>query len=79
MITADETTWLDVSIASDCSTDLGISVGQNVAGGYRSWEAAIGGWHDEVKLYVYGRDPASYLGKGGWVKIGHYTQVDIDI
>ena len=50
-----------------------------MAGGYRSWEAAIGGWHDEVKLYVYGRDPASYLGKGGWVKIGHYTQVDIEI
>ncbi|XP_070206497.1 cysteine-rich venom protein Mr30-like [Littorina saxatilis] len=55
--------------------DLGASVGQNVAGGYRTWEAAIGGWHDEVKMYVFGRDPDSYLGKGGWLKIGHYTQM----
>ena len=54
---------------------LGLGVGQNVAGGYRTWEAAIGGWHDEVKMYVFGRDPDSYLGKGGWMKIGHYTQV----
>ena len=50
-------------------------MGQNVAGGYRTWEAAIGGWHDEVKMYVFGREPDSYLGKGGWLKIGHYTQV----
>ena len=53
-------------------------MGQNVAGGYRTWEAAIGGWHDEVKMYVFGREPDSYLGKGGWLKIGHYTQVGID-
>lgn len=55
--------------------DVGMNVGQNVAGGYRTWDAAIGGWREEVKLYVFGRDPDSYLGKGGWVKIGHYTQM----
>ncbi|KAL8593887.1 hypothetical protein ACOMHN_023803 [Nucella lapillus] len=55
--------------------DLGLSVGQNVAGGYRSWESAIQGWHDEVKMYRFGQVPDSYLGKNGWVKIGHYTQM----
>ncbi|PVD36989.1 hypothetical protein C0Q70_03982 [Pomacea canaliculata] len=54
---------------------LGVSVGQNVAGGYRTWERAIGGWEEEVKMYVYGREPDTYLGTGGWVKIGHYTQM----
>lgn len=52
-------------------------MGQNVAGGYRTWERAIGGWEEEVKMYVYGREPDTYLGTGGWVKIGHYTQVGV--
>ncbi|KAL5014560.1 hypothetical protein ScPMuIL_008830 [Solemya velum] len=55
--------------------DIGMNIGQNVAGGYRSWAATMQAWHDEVKIYQYGREPNSYLGPGGLLKIGHYTQI----
>ena len=52
-------------------------IGQNLAWGYANWRAAISAWHGEVSMYRYGVDPESYLGSGGWAKIGHYTQVRI--
>lgn len=54
-----------------------MSIGQNVAGGYRSWEQAVQMWWDEIDMWTYGVDPDSYLGPGGWKKIGHFTQVHI--
>ena len=54
---------------------IGMSIGQNVAGGYRSWEQAVQMWWDEIDMWTYGVDPDSYLGPGGWKKIGHFTQV----
>nr|QBH70091.1 CreCAP-ShK5 [Colubraria reticulata] len=54
---------------------LKVRVGQNVAVGQDSWQKAIQGWHDEVKLYTFGTDPDSYLGVDGWMKIAHYTQM----
>lgn len=56
---------------------IGMSIGQNVAGGYRSWEQAVQMWWDEIDMWTYGVDPDSYLGPGGWKKIGHFTQVHI--
>lgn len=58
-------------------TAIGMSIGQNVAGGYRSWEQAVQMWWDEIDMWTYGVDPDSYLGPGGWKKIGHFTQVHI--
>lgn len=52
-----------------------MNIGQNVAGGYRSWASTMQAWYDEVDIYRYGREPESYLGPGGLLKIGHYTQV----
>jgi hypothetical protein len=52
-----------------------MSIGQNVAGGYRTWEQAVQMWWDEIDMWTYGVDPDSYLGPGGWRKIGHFTQV----
>eukprot|EP00105_Crassostrea_gigas_P028320 XP_011449940.1 PREDICTED: uncharacterized protein LOC105344061 isoform X1 [Crassostrea gigas] len=54
---------------------IGMSIGQNVAGGYRSWEQAVQMWWDEIDMWTYGVDPDSYLGPGGWKKIGHFTQM----
>ena len=56
-------------------SDMGLSVGQNVAVGYRTWRLAIQTWYDEVQDYRYGYQPDSYLGPGGWRSIAHYTQV----
>ncbi|XP_056014320.1 uncharacterized protein LOC125663866 [Ostrea edulis] len=54
---------------------IGMSIGQNVAGGYRTWEQAVQMWWDEIDMWTYGVDPDSYLGPGGWRKIGHFTQM----
>ncbi|XP_060073743.1 uncharacterized protein LOC132553510 [Ylistrum balloti] len=54
---------------------IGLSVGQNVAGGYKTWEEAVFHWYDEIRMWRYGIDPDSYLGFGGWRKIGHFTQI----
>ena len=47
----------------------GISVGQNLAWGYYSFDAAIQAWFDEVVDFRYGQ--GSINGKA----VGHYTQV----
>ena len=47
----------------------GISIGQNLAWGYGTWNAAIQGWFDEEKDFEFGR--GSINGKD----VGHYTQV----
>lgn len=52
-----------------------MQVGQNLAWGYPSWAAALRAWHGEVRLFRFGVEPESYLGPGGFGKIGHYTQV----
>ncbi|KAK3087233.1 hypothetical protein FSP39_003405, partial [Pinctada imbricata] len=54
---------------------IGMSIGQNVAGGYRSWHKAVQMWYDEISMWRYGPEPDSYLGAGGWRKIGHFTQM----
>lgn len=54
---------------------IGLSIGQNVAGGYRTWNKAVKMWWDEIRMWRYGRDPDSYLGYGNWRKIGHFTQM----
>lgn len=54
---------------------IGMSIGQNVAGGYKTWEEAVFHWYDEIRMWKYGVDPDSYLGSGGWRKIGHFTQM----
>nr|QBH70090.1 CreCAP-ShK4 [Colubraria reticulata] len=54
---------------------LGMSVGQNMAANHKNWQLAIQGWHDEVDMYNYGPHPDTYLGKDGWKKVGHYTQM----
>ncbi|XP_062575048.1 uncharacterized protein LOC134236903 [Saccostrea cucullata] len=54
---------------------IGMSIGQNVAGGYRTWEQAVQMWWDEIDMWTYGVEPDSYLGPGGWKKIGHFTQM----
>ena len=46
---------------------LGISVGQNLAWNYDSWDQAIQTWYDEVKDFHYGYD-------SGWGVL-HFTQV----
>ncbi|KAL4221659.1 Cysteine-rich secretory protein 3 [Mactra antiquata] len=55
--------------------DLGMTIGQNVAVGFESWQAAIQMWYDEIALYRYGLDPDSYLGVDGWRQIAHFTQM----
>ena len=47
----------------------GISVGQNLAWGYPTWDAAIQGWFDEVVDFQYG------VGSINGNAVGHYTQV----
>ncbi|OWF44827.1 uncharacterized protein LOC110457814 [Mizuhopecten yessoensis] len=54
---------------------IGMSVGQNVAGGYNTWEESVFHWYDEIRMWKYGVDPDSYLGHLGWKKIGHFTQM----
>jgi len=49
------------------STGLGISVGQNLAWNYDSWETAIQGWYDEVKDFNYGGYPSGVT--------GHFTEM----
>ena len=57
----------------------GISVGQNLAWGYYTWDAAIQGWFDEVNDFVFGQgarpqrpgEPDSEYPPA----VGHYTQV----
>ena len=44
-------------------------IGQNLAAGYGSWDAAIQVWYDEIQFFKYGEKPED------WKKIGHYTQV----
>ena len=56
----------------------GITIGQNWASmtGVGSWSKAVSMWHSEVSMYRYGQNPNNYLAnKGGWLAIGHYTQV----
>lgn len=53
----------------------GLPIGQNVAAGYRSWIAAMGGWSEEVDFFSYGNNTDDYLGPGNWTKVAHYTQV----
>ncbi|XP_052827612.1 cysteine-rich secretory protein 3-like isoform X2 [Octopus bimaculoides] len=45
------------------------SVGQNLAQGHTDWEAAIKGWHSEVKDFKYGVNTQNTNA------VGHYTQV----
>lgn len=54
---------------------IGMTIGQNVAGGYRSWKKAVQMWYDEITMWKYGIEPDSYLGHEGWKKIGHFTQM----
>ncbi|XP_052761250.1 uncharacterized protein LOC128203751 [Mya arenaria] len=54
---------------------LGLSVGQNVAVGFESWQEAIQMWYDEISLYRYGYEPDSYLGPEGWRQVAHFTQI----
>ncbi|XP_071111759.1 cysteine-rich venom protein Mr30-like [Haliotis cracherodii] len=55
--------------------EYGLEVGQNIAGGYLNWRSAIMAWYNEVSLYRFGQNPNGYLGRDGWKKIGHYTQI----
>ncbi|XP_060576531.1 venom allergen 5-like [Ruditapes philippinarum] len=45
-----------------------LSAGQNIGKGYKTWEAAIKAWNDEVKDFTYN-------GKNAFHKVGHYTQL----
>ena len=47
----------------------GMSVGQNMAWGYGSWDAAIQAWFNEVKDFEFG------TGSKNGNAVGHYTQV----
>ena len=47
-------------------------MGQNLAWGYGSWDAAIQGWFNEVKYFKFGTGSTAN-GKA----VGHYTQVFI--
>ena len=47
------------------------SVGQNLAAGYGTWEAAIQGWYDEIDDFTYGDQGANVFSA-----VGHYTQVN---
>ncbi|KAH3825446.1 hypothetical protein DPMN_127321 [Dreissena polymorpha] len=58
-----------------CFLELGLTVGQNVAVGFESWQEAIRMWYDEISMYRYGFEPDSYLGPEGWRQIAHFTQV----
>lgn len=49
--------------------DIGVSVGQNMAWRYGSWDLAITGWHDEVSDFTYG------TGSTNGSVVGHYVQV----
>ncbi|XP_041378582.1 cysteine-rich venom protein-like [Gigantopelta aegis] len=55
--------------------EYGLKIGQNVAGGYRTWSQCLKAWYNEVRMFRYGEDPKIYLGYTGWKKIGHYTQI----
>ncbi|XP_052213296.1 uncharacterized protein LOC127832106 [Dreissena polymorpha] len=55
--------------------ELGLTVGQNVAVGFESWQEAIRMWYDEISMYRYGFEPDSYLGPEGWRQIAHFTQI----
>jgi len=46
----------------------GISIGQNLAWGTKTWAGAIKNWHSEVSAFTYGSTNDLY-------KVGHYTQV----
>lgn len=51
----------------------GVNTGQNAAGGFVTWSAAVKGWHNEVEEYQFGRHPDDYVtSKDG---VGHYVQV----
>ena len=50
-----------------------------MAWGYPNWMRAISAWYNEIDLYIYGKDPDTYLGEGGWREIGHYTQVYLSV
>ncbi|XP_013411767.1 cysteine-rich venom protein latisemin isoform X2 [Lingula anatina] len=45
------------------------SVGQNLGKGYKSWEAVIQAWYDEIKDFTYGDEDMDFG------KVGHYTQL----
>ena len=47
------------------------SLGQNLALGYASWDAAIQGWYDEISQFTYGSEQAN-----NFPAVGHYTQVN---
>jgi len=49
---------------------LGMSVGQNIAWGYSSWDKAIQGWYNEVNEFTYGVGR-----KTDKSVIGHFTQM----
>ena len=57
-----------------------ISVGQNLAWGHPSWDAAIQAWFDEVNDFIFGQGKR-LLRQGenkteyNWLAVGHYTQV----
>ena len=51
-----------------------IGIGQNGAFGYGSWSSAVRGWHNEVKLFTYGKKYSDNTNPK-WSAIGHYTQV----
>ncbi len=46
-----------------------MGIGQNMAGGYGSWEGAIRGWYGEVEDYDWSSTSNDYM------IVGHYTQV----
>jgi len=46
------------------------SVGQNLASGYGTWDAAIQGWYDEIDDFTFGDQGANVFSD-----VGHYTQL----
>ena len=45
----------------------GVSVGQNMASGQSSWDAAVSAWHSEIVNFTFGVSTTK--------KVGHFTQV----
>ena len=52
-----------------CFPGYNVHIGQNLAWGYPNWMRAISAWYNEIDMYIYGKDPDSYLGEGGWREI----------
>ena len=53
----------------------GCGYGENIAGGYGSWTAAINGWASEKSYFIYGPFGDGSSTTGHWYDVGHYTQI----